>query len=337
MVNGERAYAPITFDSQAEAEAWLDGGAQTAGEVCIEHTFGEYAHEWMHMRAGLRPGTISAYYGLLNKWVLPFVGDLQLNEMTVRDARVWVAGTLVDAGGRTRAAAFGLARTIAATAVQDGLLPSNPFTVPGAGTVPRRERDPRLPLAGELAALEKALGDQLGALVPIMAWGALRVGEALGTSVADLNKTAGTITVRRTVGARSEVGPPKTREGRRTLTLPARAWPSIEARIEVVGTGWLFPAWTDATKPLSYGVLQPRWREAAKVAAAEAGAPEPLLCHDLRHHGLSKLAEVGATVPEIAEAAGWSRATAFELASVYVHAAQGSNARNAARLDALEG
>src|SRR5699024_8959359 len=94
---------------------------------------------------------------------------------------------------------------------------------PGAGTVDHPERMPITP--AEVAALAAAVPARYRAAVLLAAWSGLRPGEVFALSTADVDLSAGTVTVRHSLtelpGQPPTIGPPKTRAALRTVTLPA--------------------------------------------------------------------------------------------------------------------
>jgi integrase len=74
---------------------------------------------------------------------------------------------------------------------------------------------------------------------------------------------------------------------------------------------WLFPAKTDSSRPVHPNTLRGDY----EIARVKAGRPD-LRFHDLRHTGLTWMAEDGATVRELMDAAGHSD---VETAMRYQH------------------
>lgn len=121
--------------------------------VASSELFGKYATTWPAQRADLRPRTAELYEGLLDRHLLPHVGNMPLSRMTPAAVRRWHAGRLHDGIGRsTVAKAYRLLKTILNTAVADEVLPRNPCLLRGAGSERTPERvPPTLPQAYALA------------------------------------------------------------------------------------------------------------------------------------------------------------------------------------------
>jgi len=98
----------------------------------------------------------------------------------------------------------------------------------------------------ELELLASSIAPRYRAMVLVMAWGTLRIGEASGLRRIDLDLAAGSLRIANNVvevGSRLHEGPPKTAAGRRSMTLP----PSVatELRVHVaysVSSRYVFPA-----------------------------------------------------------------------------------------------
>ncbi|MFG6444734.1 hypothetical protein ACFXQA_05620 [Microbacterium sp. P07] len=83
---------------------------------------------------------------------------------------------ILDSAGETTAAqAYRALHAILATAVSDGLLPSNPRQIKGAGQTSHRERGTATP--AEVSQLAALMPTRFSAAVTIAAWNSLRYGE----------------------------------------------------------------------------------------------------------------------------------------------------------------
>ena len=140
----QRHTAPTTFQTKLDAETFL---ALTQTKI-IERkwkpeapaqtvlTLRAYAEPWLADRQ-LKPRTRVGYRSLLDRRILPALGDRPLVSLTSADIRGWHADQGTDAP-TAGAQAYGLLRAILATAVDDGLLPAIPAT--SAGPVERSGR-----------------------------------------------------------------------------------------------------------------------------------------------------------------------------------------------------
>ena len=137
-----------------------------------------------------------------------------------------------------------------------------------------------------------------------MAWATLRIGEASGLRRSDLDLHTGRLRVANNVvevAGKLHEGPPKTRAGRRSMTLP----PSIvaELRLHVArfsGSTYVFA--NGGHNPLG----AEEWRTNVWRPAVAAAGLAPLRPHDLKHTGVALLAAAGVDPMEIARRAGHS-------------------------------
>jgi integrase len=124
------------------------------------------------------------------------------------------------------------------TAVEAGRIPRNPCTVKGAASEQAAEL--RVATVAQVAALAEAVGPQYKALVLVAAYAGLRWGELAGLRVKHVDVLHAQITVAEQVTEIAGTftwGPPKTRAGRRTVTLPSVAATALEAHLRTWLTG----------------------------------------------------------------------------------------------------
>jgi integrase len=292
-----------TFASRSEAERWLAAaqvdqarGAwvdQRAGEVTLR----DYAGQWLAQHTGLRPTTRAKYRHLLDRHVLPVLGDTSIGRLMPGAVRAWYAA-LHEEHPTTADDAYRVLRAILHTAVADERIVRSPCQVRGAGSAASPER-PVASIADVQAAAD-AMPQRLRLAALLAAWCQLRRGEVLGLQRGDVDMLHSTLSIGRTRTVTTDgtaiIGPPKTAAGRRTLSVPPNIVGDVEDHLErFVGPepdAWLFAATTPRT-------LDRAW-SAARLAA---GRPE-LHFHDLRHSGLTWAAATGASVPELMSRGG---------------------------------
>jgi integrase len=139
--------------------------------------------------------------------------------------REWRAKLLADGVSQTMAAkSYRLLRAVFMTATnEDRIIPRNPCQVRGADKEQPRER--RVLSTAEVVALADAVPARYRALILLTTFASLRFGEVTALERSDIDLQAGTVRVRRAyVEARGRglvAGPPKSRAGVRTVTIPA--------------------------------------------------------------------------------------------------------------------
>lgn len=220
------------------------------------------------------------------------------------------------AGATAARQAYSLLRTVMAQAVDDGLLSASPVRIPRAGYVDHPERHPLS--AEDVATLAAAIAPHYRAAVLLSAYGGLRPGETFALTRADLDTTAGLVTIRRTIteiaGQPPTFGPPKTTAGRRTIALPAFV---TDALIEHMHThtsphsGALIFTTTNGT-PITATARS----NALRTVRSQLGRHD-LTWHHLRHTGATLAAQAGATTAELMHRIGH---TSPRAAAIYQHA-----------------
>jgi integrase len=342
--------APSTFAAKIDAEGWVSDRRREidrelwsppvegtpAKAAARRMAFREYAEQWLAHR-DVKPRTREHYRKLLDAHVLPGLGSLPIVSITPDDVRGWYAG-LDTATPTLRAHAYGLVRTIMATAASDGKITTNPCHIRGAGSTKRVHKIKPATLP-ELAALTEAMPAPYRAMILLASWCALRFGELTELRRHDIEfdpatdeLRGGVIRIRRAVvrvGGEFVVGDPKSDAGTRDVAIPPHLVPVIEAHLDDhVGrdrNALLFPAQHGGH--LAPATLYRRFY----TARAKAGR-EDLRFHDLRHSGAVLAATTGATLAELMGRLGHSTPAA---ALRYQHVAGGRDKAIAAALSAM--
>src|SRR5690349_8272249 len=328
--------APHTFPSDVAAESWLaierrkiDLGTWGTVERSDGVTLRAYATRWIEHRQ-LRPRTTAHYESMLERLILPELGDAKIVTLTPAQIREWHAGLGSDHHTRN-AHAYALLHAICATAVQDEVLDANPCRIRAAmQTKRRREIDILTP--AELDRLATKMPSQLRASVILAGWCGLRWGETSELRRGDVSADCATLRVRRAVtyrGGEFHVGEPKTAAGVRDVAVPPHIRPILKAHLKNhVGQpadSLLFP--TDDGKHMHGDNYRTHWEK------ARAAIKRPnLRVHDLRHVGAVLAAQSGATTAELMHRLGHSTP---QMALKYQHVAEGRDAEIAERLSKL--
>jgi integrase len=214
-------------------------------------TFAEYAPEWLtgyrgRTRRGFGDSTRDDYRAALEREAIPFFGRLRLAEVEPRDAKRFVtylespqplrldSPRAVGLGAGSVRKIVAPVRALFATAVEEGLIRSNPFAglrIASATTetiddteavkalAPEQLRDLLDVLAGD--ELEKRWGEWR-LFFEFLALTGLRIGEAIELRWGDVDLGGRSIQVRRQF-SRGRVGKPKSRKARRVRLSPALA------------------------------------------------------------------------------------------------------------------
>lgn len=348
--DGLRTTAPMTFETAADADAWLATvqsdlvrGTLRAPRKSRE-TLADYGARWIAQRPGLRASTRRQYETDFGLHIDPYLGRYPLGQVTPDLVRQWHAelgedlreqlaaegrdahgnrvrkpssrATVRD-GRQTTARSYRLLRAIFGTATEDGLVPANPCRLSGAGKVEVAERPVLSPAEVERLALE--VGPRYSALVHLLAWSGLRIGEAAALTRSDLD-LGDRPTVR--VTSRAYVMPgaidldaPKSKAGIRSVSLPPHIVPALQAHLSAYVPrdpgALVFTTSSGGNVLRSFG-------QVARRALNRIGRDDARL-HDLRHTGSVLAAQSGASLPVLMQRLGHSTPAA---AQVYLHATE---------------
>lgn len=312
-----------TIEADIHRGSWIN---PMSGDVTLE----VYANQWLGQRHDLSVRTNDLYRYVLDRHILPTLGQSTLAGISPSKVRTWNSN-LAKSHSATAAKAYRLLSTIMRTAVVDGLILSSPCKVKGAGS----EHAPERPVAtvAEIQLLHQAMPDHLKLVVLFATWCQLRRGEILGLRRCDINLDNLTITVEQSrtyrMNGESITKEPKSKAGRRVLAIPEVIVASVEAHLNnftATGDEDLIFNGRDG-KPLSANALQGSWEQ----SRASIGRTD-LRLHDLRHTGLTLSAATGATTAELMHRAGHSSAAA---ALRYQHATENRDRVLAAALGRL--
>lgn len=336
--DGLRYSAPHTFDTKGDADTWA---ALRRYEI-IRHewnptpatglTFGSFAGTWLADRE-VKPRTRAHYGSLLDRQVLPTFECTQLRDITPAMVRKWHRDTLDPSTPTTRAHAYGLLRTILASALSDGYVSSNPAAIRGAGST-KRQITVRPASLTELTTITAAMPERLRTMVMLSGWTALRFGEVTELRRQDVDLVHGEVKVHRAVvhvDGEFIVGTPKSDAGKRTVAVPPHLLPLLTKHlanhVESGADALLFPSKGDPRRHLAPASLYRHFYSARDAA----GRPD-LRWHDLRHTGAVLAASTGATLAELMSRLGHSTPQA---ALRYQHTAQGRDQAIAAALSVI--
>lgn len=178
--------APETFTTKADADRWvasmITDQAQgrwvdpRAGKVPLR----TYAAEWLRGKAALSPKTSELYDYLLQRLVLPALGDVQLCDLSPARVRRWRADLFRAGrpGPSTIAKAYRLLSSMMATAVVNNLISRNPCQEKGAGV--ERAPEMRIITPEQVAGIAAAIDRRYRALVLTADYAGCRWGELAG-------------------------------------------------------------------------------------------------------------------------------------------------------------
>ncbi len=273
--------------------------------------------------------TVLSYRSVLKNHVLPELGDVRLKELTTRQVADHL-GLLASRPSKRhpRARVNGVTPNVvialrscinAAVKAKAGGLESFEFpAAPKHRRVRPEDEHGDVATPEEVRVMTEAMPERLRIALPLAAWCALRLGEVLGLERRDLehleDPERAVLHVRRQFNVKANAVTPPKADSVRTIAIPAALLPALRHHL-----GTYTPAARTAPvlagtsgQRVSQTTLDRHWR-AARDEARRPG----FHFHNLRHTGLSKYAEQGATLAELLHRGGHTDVT---VALRYQHA-----------------
>jgi integrase len=355
IADGVERTAPRTFPTRRDAEVYLDTvradmvRGVLSGTRESRETLADYGRRWIEMHQGLKRSTRSQYASDFRLHIEPYLGRHRLPRITPDMVRQWLHRLGVDLadklaaegmrtssatnrdGSATKARSYRLLHAIYATAAEDGLVQSNPCRIKGAGTYHHAER-PVLSVA-EVQHLADVVPSRYRALVLLLAWSGLRIGEcaALRRVDFDLDPERPSVRVSQRayrVGGDVDFDAPKSAAGVRTVALPPHLVPVLRDHLETYAEPLSLSGLAFTTA--KGGDILGTYSGVMRRGLAAIGHPD-VRVHDLRHFGQVLAAEAGASLPELMRRMGHST---VDAARAYMHATEQHGDEIAARMSA---
>jgi integrase len=311
-----------------------------------EVTLAAWVEKWLaeYVRPKNSQHTYERYHRLLQRHVLPVLGDVELTKLTPGhvkslEAELSAHGMAPAGVELVHCVISGLLKK----AVREELVWRNVCKAVSPPKVDRKEVEPP-EVAEVLRVLDiaKKQEHQLYPCLHLIAYTGLRRGEALGLKWQDVNLEAGTISIVRSLGRSVEKGlvfaSPKTRAGRRVVDLDDDTVAVLRAhqgrqllwQVELgdvfEGQGLVFPNDTG-------GPLNPMKLTRAYQGLAEQARVRDRRLHDLRHFQASVLLQSGQSIVLVSKRLG--HASVSTTADIYAHIAPGWQKEAAQRFAAV--
>jgi len=327
--DGSMLPAPNTFATKREASLWLaetvtdrHRGQWVDPRPARTLTVEEWVEVWWSTTSDLKPKTRVGYRSLLDVMILPAFGEFPLAALRPSAVRSWVASATTsgvpDRSGRIRAVspsrirqAHGVLSQVMEAAVRDGLLVASPCSTAGRGrrsTLPRLpEQEPKVITREEARAIVASAPEPYGALLEVLAWCGLRLGEALALRRRSVDLDAGLLMISESLSDASgtlSFQTPKTHQ-RRTMSIDAGLQhvlrEHLARNVPPEPDALLFTGQTG--QPLrSSSFYRYVWRPATGHAGVEGATP-----HTLRRSVGSWLADAGMPILDVAAYLGHAR------------------------------
>lgn len=324
-VDAERFLAIVETDRSRGT--WVD-------PIRARQTLEAWTKQWRASKVDLRPSTLARLDSTLRAQVLPEFGPRRLDTIGNAEVRAWIARMTAEGRSATtiRKAYFALNDLLAA-AVADRRLTFNPAQ--DVRLPAERYEEQRFLAPDDIARLLEAVSaDRYRALVRVAVYGGLRFGELAALRRGSVNPLRGRVSVTETlvdVAGHLSLGPPKTRNSRRTVPLPRSIVTGLEEHlVEFVAPeddAFVF------TGPEGGPLRRSLFRSRVWLPAVSAASLEGLRFHDLRHTFVALWIAAGANPKEVSVRASHS-SVAFTL-DRYGHLYENADDAVAEQLDAL--
>jgi integrase len=319
------------FATKRDGQRWLDEvttSIVTGSYVDPRHgriRLREYAATWQAAHVG-RASTARIVDNALRVHVLPVLGDRPLGSLRRSDVQGLVKALSESLAPGSVRNVYDVLSKVMTAAVEDRYISSSPCRRVTLPAIDDAEVVP--PTAKQIAALSAAVPARYHALVVLLAGSGVRIGEALGLEVADVDFLRRTVRVERQRLQDGSVGPTKTAKSTRTVPLGQVVVDTLAAHLAAhPSDGPLFK--TERGEALTYRQWKPVWAAALEVTKLD------FTTHDLRHFTASALISGGASVKQVQTVLGHSSA-AITL-RVYSHLWPGDDDRTRSVMDAALG
>ena len=326
--DGKRRQIQRRFPRRKDAVSWLAtmraGTAEEIQEPEPEKpvvTFAVVAAGWLAGKAGVRPVTLVNYEAAARIWSEEF-GDLPVEEITRAHVEELVSRYAEDGRSKARISyLLMVCRSVFEEALEEGYVVRNP-----ARRVSTRGVDPKERHSISVEEIDKIRSEISGTWMEaawLLTLAGLRRSELLGLLWSDVDLEAGILRIERarvqTGGSKEiHVGPPKTRNGRRDLPLPAdvlevlRRIRNLQAQTLGFGqvrTGYLVV--DEVGRPIRPEAYSDEW----DLLCSRAGIGHYTL-HEARHTSVTRMRERG--VPDM-DVAAWHGHDEVTMRRTYSH------------------
>jgi integrase len=299
------------FDRKVDAQQWLNEVTASlvtgtyvdpkAGSV----TFERFYAQWSQRQVWVPSTRVNADHAAAS---VPFA-QLPLKSLRRSHVEQWVKAMSKDLAATTIHTRVAIVRSVLLGAVADRVISVDPS---GGVTLPRRRRREaamQVPSVEQVGRILGGADDDFRAFVALCAFAGLRLGEAAGVQVGDVDFLRRQLSVSRQLqrdGREVAVRPPKY-GSERVVYLPEQLVTMLSEHVATYRSDgepgrWLFADLGGL--PLHNNAVTYRWRQTRKAA----GTPSIRL-HDLRHFYASGLIAAGCDVVTVQRALGHSSAT----------------------------
>ena len=298
--NVTRHVAPETFPSKGDAQRWLSNietsihRGEWVDPAGGRMTVAELADSWKTRDPSKRKSTRARDEAILRLHILPALGSKRLREVTPPDIQRLVNDWTAKQAPRTVDRQYDVLRALFTYAVHSDWITRTPC------------RDIKLPSVTEtrrttltvedIVAIAEAIDPRYESMVWLGAVLGLRWAEVAGLTVGSLDLLRNSVTVTQQLDRDRQLGEPKSKAGRRQLSLPEELSAVLAAHLAANQLTAMDPArflfTTRHGRPLDYS----HWRERVWLPAVAKAGLEGAGFHDLRRANATTLVAEGVNV-----------------------------------------
>lgn len=333
----------VTFDTVNDAEQFRDAVDSLGAEKAMRAwgitptkraqkrstapTVSEWLKRYIASRTGVTKSTLYDYSSYLTNDIEESLGSMPLDLLSRDDVSAWVQG-LADRGlsGKSVANRHGFLSAALNVAVRERIIDFNPAA---ATRLPRTERKDMVCLTHEeYDLLWSCFTDKWRPMLDFMVASGARFGELTALKPSDIDKTAGTVRIRRAWkrtydGDGWEIGATKTKRSDRTISVD----PAILKKLDYTHE-WLFV--NKHGNPVRAPSFRNNvWYPAVKKAQAKGLTKQPRI-HDMRHTCASWMVEANENFAVVQAHLGHENIST--TIGLYTHLDRSSADKAAARL-----
>lgn len=308
---------------KAETEAAVYRGRRSTGDQTT--TVGQWWETWQSQRVNVRDSTLLRGQQIFNAHIQPRWGSIRLGEVQHQDVQAWVAGmTLAPATTKRIIAEF---RSMLKAAQRAKLITDNPAEDLTLPKLVKKTMTIATPEA--LTALSNEVPDRCKALVLLLGYAGLRIGEALALEPRDISSQYVHVnkTMTRDASNRATVGTPKSAAGDRFVPIPSWLYEALKEHMTTYPSVHVFTG-REGGRMHMQNFSQRTFKDAVERLAVDRvikGEQIParfpsiagMTPHDLRHTCITYWIQAGIPLPQVVKWAGHSDA-AFTL-NRYAH------------------
>ncbi len=274
-----------SVEYKLEAGEWLDPTLQAT-------RYADWARTWIDTRSDLKPKTLDGYMSLLNSRILPTFGETRLRDFKAIDIEQWVAEMATEglSPSRTRQAYNVLSSSLRA-AVRSDMIRVNPAD--GVKLPKIKINEMRHLTPAEVKAIARRVGNEYETLVYVLAYCAIRAGEAVALRRKSVNMVRSELRITESateINGRIEFGATKNRRCR-NVTVPKFLMKRVEEYLDTYVAQ--DPDALVFGSPRGGPLRLSNFRHRIWLPALEGTNLEGVRIHDLRHTAASILINQG--------------------------------------------